>query len=519
MWPLRAARPAQAVRQPPHGDGARHLRRRRRLARVDGRAVRAGDGPQPGLLRHRHPGVGLAARRRPGPAVAAERIVGQRRAASGVCRWTASASVASPCWRCASCGWRSSTRSSTAAASPSCRHRLAAGDHGGRPPGTVLGRLVLSQPGAHVDRRPLVLAVPVALADLRVHPTRTRPAARPVPDAGPAPGADRRRRRAELPVHRGADPQRRLPPLAPAPRPPRGRPPPHRADRPGLGRRRCCWWPSAPSAPANRERRAAARPGRRAAAGRGRAGPDRSSPPRRRRRPSRPSPHADGDHVHGRRVADPASDAPRRHALAPTTAAPPSPRPCPRRRPAGRSPSLGDSVLLGAEEQMTAGADRRRLHRRLPGQTGVDARRRERRDRRPTAGRSARWSSGSGTTRCGSATAPTTTAGRPASTARPTSCWPRCAASAPSGSSGSRCASRTARSIPQIGPGAVRPVRLVLPVRQRAPRPAASSAIPTSCWPTGRPSPTQPGLTYDAMHLTGDGIRLMIDTIRGAGNI
>ncbi len=29
----------------------------------------------------------------------------------------------------------------------------------------------------------------------------------------------------------------------------------------------------------------------------------------------------------------------------------------------------------------------------------------------------------------------------------------------------------------------------------------------------------QPGLTYDAMHLTGDGTRLMIDTIRGAGNI
>ena len=29
----------------------------------------------------------------------------------------------------------------------------------------------------------------------------------------------------------------------------------------------------------------------------------------------------------------------------------------------------------------------------------------------------------------------------------------------------------------------------------------------------------QPGLTYDAMHLTGEGTRLMIDTIRGAGNI
>ena len=28
-----------------------------------------------------------------------------------------------------------------------------------------------------------------------------------------------------------------------------------------------------------------------------------------------------------------------------------------------------------------------------------------------------------------------------------------------------------------------------------------------------------PGLTYDAMHLTSDGIRLMIDTIRQAGGI
>ena len=51
------ARSAEAVRQPPHGDGARHLRRRHRLARVDGRAVRAGDGSQPRLLRHRHPGL------------------------------------------------------------------------------------------------------------------------------------------------------------------------------------------------------------------------------------------------------------------------------------------------------------------------------------------------------------------------------------------------------------------------------------------------------------------------------
>ena len=50
-------------------------------------------------------------------------------------------------------------------------------------PGTVLGRHVLAHRVLIVDRRPLVLAVPVALADLRVHPSGDRPAADALPDA------------------------------------------------------------------------------------------------------------------------------------------------------------------------------------------------------------------------------------------------------------------------------------------------------------------------------------------------
>ena len=48
---------------------------------------------------------------------------------------------------------------------------------------------------------------------------------------------------------------------------------------------------------------------------------------------------------------------------------------------------------------------------------------------------------------------------------------------------------------------------------------ARRPATRTSCSPTGPPCPTSPGLTYDAMHLTSSGIRLMIDTIRQAGGI
>ena len=45
-------------------------------------------------------------------------------------------------------------------------------------PGTVLGPTCSAAAAADVDRQAVVLAVPVALADLRVHPAGDRPAAR-----------------------------------------------------------------------------------------------------------------------------------------------------------------------------------------------------------------------------------------------------------------------------------------------------------------------------------------------------
>ena len=85
-----------------------------------------------------------------------------------------------------------------------------------RAPGTR-ARPAARAAGARLDRQALVLALPVALADLRVHAAGDRPAARRLPDARAAPRAHRRRRRAQLPLRRGADPQRRVHPLAPAP--------------------------------------------------------------------------------------------------------------------------------------------------------------------------------------------------------------------------------------------------------------------------------------------------------------
>ena len=67
LWPLHPARSAA----PLQGSPPAHRRRRHagcdRLAGVDGLPVPAGRGPQPRLLRHRHPGLGAVARRRPGP--------------------------------------------------------------------------------------------------------------------------------------------------------------------------------------------------------------------------------------------------------------------------------------------------------------------------------------------------------------------------------------------------------------------------------------------------------------------
>ena len=68
-------------------------------------------------------------------------------------------------------------RSSTRAGSPCCRSPRASPSPPPCTRGTVLGR-VLGHAGARVDRQALVLAVPVALADLRLHPAGDRPAAR-----------------------------------------------------------------------------------------------------------------------------------------------------------------------------------------------------------------------------------------------------------------------------------------------------------------------------------------------------
>ena len=238
----RPAWPAQGARPQPPSHGRRHLRRRRAVDDLDGDPVPAGRRSQPGLLRHRHPCVGAAARRRPRPALATERVVGQRRRAQ--------AQHAG--------GRRRGRRRRAGDLLPADggvqllplprrllprRHRLAGGDHVGRPPGDGARPAPVVQPGAGVDRRALVLAVPVALADLRVHPARSRSAARVVPDAGAAPGPDRRRRRAELPVRRGADPQRCLPAVASAPGHPPGGSPAHGPDRRSPVPRSCCWSP------------------------------------------------------------------------------------------------------------------------------------------------------------------------------------------------------------------------------------------------------------------------------------
>ena len=72
-----------------------------------------------------------------------------------------------------------------------------------------------ARPAVHgLGRQAVVLAVPVALADLRVHAAGDRHAADAVPDAGAAPRPHRGGGRAQLPLRRGPDPQRRLPSLA-----------------------------------------------------------------------------------------------------------------------------------------------------------------------------------------------------------------------------------------------------------------------------------------------------------------
>ena len=281
-------------------------------------------------------------------------------------------------------------------------------------PGTVLGRP--ARPAVHgVGRQALVLAVPVALADLRVHAAGDRQPLDAVPDARAAPRPDRGRRRAQLPVRRGADPQRRLPTLAPAAEPPPGRPQAHRPDRPRrLGR----------ADPRRRQHRRRHRRRRRWTQLTGQGDdPARPTTCRSRRPPSphrtRPCPPAT---TAGSR--DDATDQPRRRAAttapssAPTTVAP-STTPTPVGAHGHRARRLRAARRQGPADRRAGG---QRVHGRLPGHGGGDdppgatrpCWRPGRRSARPS-------SSGSATTRCGSATGPTTTSGRASSTARPTS--------------------------------------------------------------------------------------------------
>ena len=94
------------------------------------------------------------------------------------------------------------TRSCSAAGSSSCRW-----PHAWRspPPSTPAPPRSAARPAVHdVGRQAVVLAVPVALADLRVHAAGDRHPADPVPDVRAAPRPHRGGGRAELPLRRGA---------------------------------------------------------------------------------------------------------------------------------------------------------------------------------------------------------------------------------------------------------------------------------------------------------------------------
>ena len=192
VWPLLLLGLLRLFQRPPRADRRRHHARRHRLVRVDGRPVRAGDGPQPGLLRHRHPGVGPAARRRPGhgleagPHVPAATTRSRRSSLDLVGMGAVAVLIG-----CFAPMRETDTflyRGGFAVVSVASCVAIMATVH----PGTVLGRHVLGPARAGVGRRAVVLAVPVALADLRVHPAGDRPADVAVPDARAAPRAHRR---------------------------------------------------------------------------------------------------------------------------------------------------------------------------------------------------------------------------------------------------------------------------------------------------------------------------------------
>ena len=217
--------------------------------------------------------------------------------------------------------------------------RLVRGDRGHRPP-RHRARRPRARPAADdVDRQAVVLAVPLALADLRVHPAGDRPAARAVPDAGAAPRPDGDRRRAELPLRRGADPQRRLRPLAAPARSPPRRPPSSRPDRPRLGGR------AAPRRREHRQRHGVVEPRRADEPGRRPRRPRHQRPDRaggRRRRGGRTDDHCAGDDHHDLR----------------------------RRQHRHGARRLGAARRRGRPRRGARGG---RVHRRLPRPAGADA--------------------------------------------------------------------------------------------------------------------------------------------------
>ena len=222
--------------------GDRRHARGDRLAGVDGGAVRAGDRPQPRVLRHRHPGGRPAARRRAGPGVEADAHVaarGRRRGQDGRPRPRRDGGVG-VLVACFAEIRETDTflyRGGFAVVS----RGVVRGDRGHRAPAARCS-------GAHVLGRPVLTWIGKRSYSLYLWHwpifVYTRPEIdQPLglyADAGAAPRADRDRGRAELPLRRGADPQRRLRPVAAPARPPRTAPAAAPVRSPSPRRPVCC---------------------------------------------------------------------------------------------------------------------------------------------------------------------------------------------------------------------------------------------------------------------------------------
>ena len=380
------------------------------------------------VLRHRHPGVGPAARRRPGPAVEARTpSVARRR------RGQDASPSTSPAWP---------ARRHHRAASPSCEEtdsflyrggfavlsrRHVRGDRRAVHPGTVLGRAVRSAGrSSWVGKRSYSLYLwhwpifvytrPEIDLPLALYPTLVLRLGLTVV------AAELSYRFVEVPIRNGA-----FAPLAPAPAPARGARAPRRPDRPrSVGR----------PAPRRRQHRRRirldrprrARPARAGAAGRD-AGTASTTPP------TTADPGAAARRIGRRRPRTPPRRRRRRR------------RRRPRAPPARTVTVLGDSVLIGAQETLTAELEASGYIVDYRATAGVDARRRRRRHhRRRQPGRRDRRSSGLGHNSLWETDRANfdNWAGKFDREADALS--PRSSGSAPRRSSGSRCASRRSAS-------------------------------------------------------------------------